>query len=74
MTLLRTLLTTVQVSGLQFSEQKSNFAYQDLTLLGLGISRYRMSTLIDRTRSVLNLKEPQPIRELHLLVSMFGYY
>lgn len=72
MTYLCTLLTTVQASGLQFSQQKYKFAYQNLTMLGLGVSPYGISTWADGTRSVLNVKKPQTMRELHRLVGIFA--
>lgn len=74
MTDLRILLITIQASKLQFTQQKPKFEYQDLTMLGLGISRYRKSTLKDCTNTVLNLMEPVTIWELHRLINMFGYY
>lgn len=48
--------------------------YQDLTILGLGISQYEMSTLEDHTKTVLNFKKPVTVGELYHYISMFCYY
>lgn len=43
-------------------------------MLGLGIPQYEMSTLEDLTKTVLNLKEPVTMRELHRLIDMIVYH
>lgn len=71
---LPTLFSAVQVSELQFRQQKCQFAYQDHTMVCLDISKYGISSLKECTMMVLNLKEAKTMREYQGLIGMFGYY
>jgi hypothetical protein len=51
---LRQLLDTAAKCGLTFSLPKCRFGFTELTMLGLGLSRYGLHTIEDRVRAVLD--------------------
>jgi hypothetical protein len=71
---LRQLLKAAAKCGLTFSLPKCRFGFTELTMLGLGLSRYGLHTIKDRVRAVLDLAAPTTMGELHRLLGMFGYY
>jgi hypothetical protein len=71
---LRQLLEAAAKYGLTFSLPKCRFGFKELTMLGLGLSRYGLHTIADRVRAVLDLEAPKTMRELHRMLGMFGYY
>jgi hypothetical protein len=74
MTHLRQLLVAAEKCGLTFSLPKCRFGFSELTMLGLGLSRYGLHTIRDRVRAVLDLAAPTTMGELHRVLGMFGYY
>jgi hypothetical protein len=71
---LRQLLAAAEKCGLTFSLPKCRFGFSELTMLGLGLSRYGLHTIQDRVRAVLDLAAPTTMGELHRVLGMFGYY
>jgi hypothetical protein len=71
---LRQLLEAAAKCGLTFSLPKCRFGFAELTMLGLGLSRYGLHTIKDRVRAVLDLAAPTTMGELHRIMGMFGYY
>jgi hypothetical protein len=71
---LRQLLAAAEKCGLTFSLSKCRFGFTELTMLGLGLSRYGLHTIKDRVRAVLDLAAPTTMGELHRMLGMFGYY
>jgi hypothetical protein len=71
---LRQLLAPAEKCGLTFSLPKCRFGFTQLTMLGLGLSRYGLHTVKDRVRAVLDLAAPTTMGELHPVLGMFGYY
>jgi hypothetical protein len=71
---LRQLLDAAAWCGLTFSLPKCRFGFKELTMLGLGLSRYVLHTMEDRVRAVLDLEVPKTMGALHRMLGMFGYY
>jgi hypothetical protein len=71
---LRQLLDAASKCGLTFSLPKCRFGFTELTMLGLGLSRYGLHTIEDRVRAVLDLEVPKTMAALHRMLGMFGYY
>lgn len=70
---LRTLLQSGSRVGLKFHIGKCRFGYQELKLLGMGLSRYGLHTIEEKVLAITDLKPPETIGKLHRLVGMFSY-
>lgn len=71
---LRVLLRSPERIGLKFHVGKCRFAYANLELLGMGLSRYGLHTIDQKVKSISDLAVPGTIGEVHRLVGMFSYY
>jgi len=74
MSYLRIILRAVGDAGLVFSLEKCRFRYINIKLLGHGLSRYRLHTLMEKMTFITSLTLPFNLGELHRLLGMFGYY
>lgn len=71
---LRVLLRSASKIGLKFHLSKCRFGYDELRLLGMGLSRYGLQTVDEKVKAITDLSPPETIGELHRLVGMFSYY
>jgi hypothetical protein len=71
---LRQLLAAAAQCNLTFSLPKCRFGFTELTMLGLGLSRYGLHTIKDRVKAVLDIARPETLGDLHRMLGMFGYY
>lgn len=71
---LEQVLIAAERAGLVFSLDKCKFGFDDLKVLGHGLSRYGLHTVAEKVRSITDLDRPKTMGELHRLLGMFGYY
>jgi hypothetical protein len=71
---LKQLLTSAEMCNLTFSLPKCRFGFAEITMLGMGLSRYGLHTIKDRVKAVLDLPAPSTMGDLHRMLGMFGYY
>ena len=60
--------------SLKFSVKKCKFAYDELKVLGLSLSRYGLRTIEERVKPIVELDPLKTVGELHRVVGMFNYY
>lgn len=71
---LRTLFRAARKIGLKFHLGKCRFAYANLELLGMGLSRYGLHTIEQKVKAISDLAIPITLGEVHRLIGMFSYY
>jgi hypothetical protein len=71
---LKQLLIAATKCNLTFSLPKCRFGFTEITMLGMGLSRYGLHTIKDRVKAVIELSAPSTMGGLHRMLGMFGYY
>jgi hypothetical protein len=71
---LRTLLMSAEKLGVRFSLRKCKFGYNELKVLGHGVSKYGLHTLAEKVETIMELPIPRKMDELHRTNGLFAYY
>ena len=71
---LRTVLKAASDAGIIFSLDKCHFGHSTVRLLGHGLSRYGLHTLMKKVQTISFFASPRTMGQLHRLLGMFGYY
>lgn len=68
------VLSCFHAVGLTLDENKCNWGFQSVDLLGLRVTRLGLRTLSSKTEAITALPFPRTIKDLRIILGQFSYY